>query len=106
MNPLCAACHLTMDPIGYGLENFDGMGAWRQKKTGAAPGWTPAASCPEVRRFDGAWSWRPPPRIPALERCLDPAAVHLRPGAGPTQARLTGHYLERIAALSAGHARV
>jgi hypothetical protein len=28
-NPQCAACHNRMDPIGFGLENFDGLGRWR-----------------------------------------------------------------------------
>lgn len=28
-NPICASCHARMDPIGFGLENYDGMGAWR-----------------------------------------------------------------------------
>ena len=30
-NTLCASCHSRMDPIGFGLENFDGIGAWRTK---------------------------------------------------------------------------
>jgi hypothetical protein len=30
-NPLCASCHARMDPIGFGMENFDGIGAWREK---------------------------------------------------------------------------
>jgi len=30
-NPTCASCHARMDPIGFGFENFDGIGAWRQK---------------------------------------------------------------------------
>lgn len=25
----CASCHARMDPIGFGLENFDGIGEWR-----------------------------------------------------------------------------
>lgn len=25
----CAACHKRMDPLGFGLENFDAIGAWR-----------------------------------------------------------------------------
>ncbi len=29
VNPLCASCHERMDPIGFGLENFDGIGRWR-----------------------------------------------------------------------------
>src|SRR5439155_11747763 len=30
-NPMCASCHARMDPIGFGLESFDGIGAWREK---------------------------------------------------------------------------
>jgi hypothetical protein len=28
-NALCASCHQRMDPIGFGLENYDAVGAWR-----------------------------------------------------------------------------
>ena len=28
-NALCASCHQKMDPLGFGLENFDGVGSWR-----------------------------------------------------------------------------
>jgi hypothetical protein len=28
-NPACASCHKLMDPIGFSLENFDAVGAWR-----------------------------------------------------------------------------
>lgn len=28
-NPSCAACHAVIDPFGLGLENFDGIGAYR-----------------------------------------------------------------------------
>jgi hypothetical protein len=28
-NPACASCHKMMDPIGFTLENFDGIGKWR-----------------------------------------------------------------------------
>ena len=28
-NPVCANCHAQMDPLGYALENFDGIGGWR-----------------------------------------------------------------------------
>jgi mono/diheme cytochrome c family protein len=28
---LCASCHARMDPIGFGFENFDGIGLWRTK---------------------------------------------------------------------------
>ncbi|MCI0703769.1 MAG: DUF1588 domain-containing protein, partial [Planctomycetia bacterium] len=28
-DPKCAVCHNKLDPLGFGLENFDGIGAWR-----------------------------------------------------------------------------
>lgn len=28
-NPDCASCHDRMDPLGFGLENFDAIGRWR-----------------------------------------------------------------------------
>jgi mono/diheme cytochrome c family protein len=33
-NPVCAACHTIMDPIGFALENFDAVGAWRTEDEG------------------------------------------------------------------------
>ena len=36
-NPVCANCHRVLDPIGFGLENFDAVGRWREKnETGVA----------------------------------------------------------------------
>jgi len=31
--PQCAQCHRTIDPLGFGLENFDATGRWRSKET-------------------------------------------------------------------------
>ena len=28
-NPACATCHNRMDPLGFGLENYDAVGHWR-----------------------------------------------------------------------------
>ncbi len=28
-NATCASCHARMDPLGFGLENFDAIGSWR-----------------------------------------------------------------------------
>jgi hypothetical protein len=28
-NPACASCHNKMDPLGFGLENYNGIGKWR-----------------------------------------------------------------------------
>jgi Protein of unknown function (DUF1592)/Protein of unknown function (DUF1588)/Protein of unknown function (DUF1595)/Protein of unknown function (DUF1587)/Protein of unknown function (DUF1585) len=33
-DPFCASCHVQMDPIGLGLENFDGIGRFRKKDHG------------------------------------------------------------------------
>ncbi len=33
-NPKCSICHKVMDPLGFGLENFDGIGRWREKEKG------------------------------------------------------------------------
>ena len=33
-NPECASCHDRMDPIGFGLENFDAIGRWRDEEHG------------------------------------------------------------------------
>jgi len=33
-NPDCASCHARMDPIGFGLENFDPIGRWRDEQAG------------------------------------------------------------------------
>ncbi|MGB0583143.1 MAG: DUF1592 domain-containing protein [Limisphaerales bacterium] len=36
-NPTCANCHKVLDPIGFGLENFDAIGRWRtQDDSGGA----------------------------------------------------------------------
>jgi hypothetical protein len=34
--PSCTACHAVMDPIGFGLENYDGIGQWRTTDNGVA----------------------------------------------------------------------
>lgn len=30
-NPACFSCHAHMDPIGFAMENFDGIGRWRDR---------------------------------------------------------------------------
>lgn len=36
-NPVCANCHQLLDPIGFGLENFDGIGQWRTREPNGEP---------------------------------------------------------------------
>jgi hypothetical protein len=33
-NAVCASCHALMDPIGFSLENFNAVGAWRDREAG------------------------------------------------------------------------
>jgi hypothetical protein len=47
----CASCHQRMDPLGFGLENFDGVGAWRTKD-GQFP-IDPSGTLPDGRSFKG-----------------------------------------------------
>jgi hypothetical protein len=51
MNP-CAVCHVVMDPMGFGLENYDPIGAYRTMD-GTFPV-DAAGKLPDGRTFDGA----------------------------------------------------
>jgi len=33
-DPVCASCHVRMDPLGFALENFDVVGKWRSRDDG------------------------------------------------------------------------
>jgi hypothetical protein len=33
-SPACAGCHRVMDPLGFAMENFDAIGAWREREAG------------------------------------------------------------------------
>ena len=35
-NAVCSSCHARMDPIGFALENYDGVGKWRSQDNGSA----------------------------------------------------------------------
>ena len=34
-SPVCASCHLRMDPLGFAMEHFDAIGRWRETDGGA-----------------------------------------------------------------------
>ncbi len=34
-NPVCAACHAQLDPLGFALENFNAVGQWRATEANA-----------------------------------------------------------------------
>lgn len=50
-NPVCAACHNRMDPIGFGLENYDVLGRWRMDDSGSPV--DAKGEMPDGSRFDG-----------------------------------------------------
>lgn len=51
-NPACAACHDRIDPIGFGLENFDVLGRWRDEDAGKPI--DSSGILPNGKQFNGA----------------------------------------------------
>lgn len=50
----CAGCHRRIDPLGFGLENFDAIGAWRP----SGPDLDASGELPGGRKFNGALELR------------------------------------------------
>lgn len=57
-NPACAACHASMDPLGFAFENFDAVGRWRAKdgdhdidSSGELPGGETFSGAGELRKI-------------------------------------------------------
>jgi hypothetical protein len=50
-NPVCASCHTKMDPLGFSLENFDAVGAWRNAYAGQLV--DASAVLPDGTKFEG-----------------------------------------------------
>ena len=50
-NPACASCHKLMDPLGFALENFDGIGKWRTAEAGTPI--DPSGVLPDGTPFQG-----------------------------------------------------
>ncbi len=69
-NPTCASCHARMDPLGFGLENYDAIGRWRTEDggqpidaSGTLPGGQSFDHPAQLRRvLEG--------RLPEFTRCL------------------------------------
>lgn len=49
--PACAACHRRIDPLGFALENYDAVGAWRDSQGGRPL--DSVALLPTGERFEG-----------------------------------------------------
>ncbi|MFT5151158.1 MAG: hypothetical protein ACI841_001144 [Planctomycetota bacterium] len=50
-DPNCAVCHDVMDPLGFGLENYDAIGRWRDRYEHFEV--DASGELPDGRRFDG-----------------------------------------------------
>ncbi len=84
-DPACAGCHATMDPIGFSMEHFDAIGAFRDDDdgfaidaSGALPGGATFSGVRELARI-----LRADPRVP---RCITERAAIYGLGRGPTLA--------------------
>ena len=52
-NPACAVCHKVMDPLGFALENFDGLGRWRDTSGANNSPIDSSGVLPDGTSFDG-----------------------------------------------------
>jgi hypothetical protein len=50
-NPICSSCHVRMDPLGFALENYDGVGKWRLEEGGSTI--DPSGKLPDGSSFQG-----------------------------------------------------
>ncbi len=74
-DPVCATCHTITDPIGLGLENFDGLGMWRETENGVT--------------IDASGELDGTPFVNAWELA---SALHDHPALAPCLARTTYKY--------------
>jgi hypothetical protein len=51
-SPVCASCHSMMDPLGFALEHFDGVGKYRALDESGAP-IDASGALPDGTKFDG-----------------------------------------------------
>ena len=56
-NPVCASCHVRMDPLGFALENYDAIGRWRVNSEAGTPV-DASGAMPDGTRFVGVTGLR------------------------------------------------
>ena len=52
-NPSCAVCHRLMDPVGFALENYDGLGRWRETSGPGTGKIDSSGVLPDGTKFEG-----------------------------------------------------
>jgi hypothetical protein len=100
-NPACAVCHRQMDALGFGLENFDGIGAWRDRDGRFEI--DPSGELPGNQAFAGPaelMSILAQGRRDAFSRCLAEKVLTygLGRGLGPYDRCAVNAILDRLAA--------
>jgi hypothetical protein len=82
----CATCHARMDPLGFGLENFDAVGAWRERDEGQSI--DASGTLPDGRSFRGPSGLRAvlKERADDFRRCLAEKLMTYALGRGLTAA--------------------
>ena len=67
-NAVCASCHRVIDPMGFPLENFDAVGAWRSEEAGSPI--DARGTLPDGTTFDGVVGLRTALRGRAADRVV------------------------------------
>lgn len=96
-NPVCAGCHRITDPMGLAMENFDGIGAYRETERGIE---IDASGSLDGKNFDDAVGLAYALRDhPALTSCLVKRAYSYGAGSATTNADrpLLAYYNTRFA---------
>ncbi len=84
--PQCSGCHSLMDPIGFGMENYDAIGGWRVKEANGAPV-DASGTLPDGRTFSGAGELRGLLKgEPKLSACVTEHLLTYALGRGMTEA--------------------
>jgi len=86
-SPVCAGCHHLMDPIGFGLENFDAIGRWRLTEEGSGARVDASGTLPDGKTFEGVTGLRPLLKGDArLSECITHQVLTYALGRGLTEA--------------------
>jgi hypothetical protein len=85
-DPKCSGCHSRLDPLGFGLERFDGVGGWRDQEGGLPI--DDSGQLPGGPAFQGAEGLRAylRGRSPELARALAKKLMIFALGRGPVAA--------------------
>jgi hypothetical protein len=99
-DPACASCHSKMDPLGFGLENYDGIGKWRTQDGQFAVDAT--GTLPNGKTFSNPAEMRATlkSQLPQFARCMVEKMLtySLGRGIGPSDRRTVDQIAKNWAA--------